>query len=129
MLFRPEEVVPPSGPPSIDQRFRWFHPDEPAVVHLNLDSIYAVGTRVVQADPVLLILAADQQQEIYRSRDTKLLPRLQAHRVKHEAETLKKFLVAFGKYIAGGAPPVAEVYEAYLGQHPQGPLDLPQGYA
>ena len=95
MLFRPEEVVLPSGPTPVDHRFRRLHPDEPTVAHLNMDSIDAVGARVVQADAVLFILAADQQQKVYRSRHPKPLPRVQAHRVVHEAETPEELLVAF----------------------------------
>ena len=96
MLLRPEEVVVPSGPTSVDQRLQWFDPDEPAVVHLNVDSIYAVGTCIVQADAVLLVLAAHQQQEIYRSRDTKTLSRIQRHRMEVEAQALQEPLIALG---------------------------------
>jgi len=129
MLLRPEEVVAPSGPTSVDQRLQWFDPDEPAVVHLNVDSIYAVGTCIVQADAVLLVLAADQQQKIYRSRDAKPLPRLEGHGVKHEPETIKKFLVTIGQIKFLGASSRAKVYEADSDQHAQGPLDLPHRYA
>jgi len=66
------------------------------VVHLDLDSIDAVGARVVQDDPVVSVLAADQQQEVDCSRHSEALPRGKAHYVEHKAEPLEKLFVTIG---------------------------------
>jgi len=66
------------------------------VVHLDLDSIDAVGARVVQDDPVVFVLAADQQQKVYRSRNSESFPCVQAHGVKQKAEPSEKRFVTIG---------------------------------
>lgn len=101
MLFRPEEVVLPSGAAPVHHRLRWTHPNKPAMVHLNVDPLHAVGTRVVQGDWLILVLAADQQQKVHRSRHAEPFSSVKRDGVKREPQALKELFVAFGQRISG----------------------------
>ena len=108
MLFRPEEVVLPSSASPVDDGFLRMYFDQAALANLDVNPVNAMSTSIVQGYTVVIILAADQQQEVHRSRNPKALPRVQGHRMKGEPKPFGDLLVALGQGVVGGSPPVLD---------------------
>ncbi len=69
----------------VDDTFFREHAKQLTLIRFNLDTVNAMGTGVIKFDPAFPVLAADQQQEIDRSRDPKCLLPIQCHGMKKEA--------------------------------------------
>ena len=88
-----EEVVLSSGTSPVHDTFLRPHRNEIARVHLYVDALDPVGTGIVQGKMMLLILAADQQQEVHSSRHPEPIPRVQGHRMEGEPKPFQEMLM------------------------------------
>lgn len=70
------------------------------LIRLDSNSVNAMGASVVELDPVVPVLAADQQQEINGSRDPECLLTKQSHRMKKEPQSHKKFIGVFRQVVS-----------------------------
>ena len=86
VLFRPEEVGIPSAAPAEDHRLRRIDLDDSAAIDQHTHAMSAVGTRVKDCDPLVRVVAADQQQEVKRSGYVEALAILQLHGMVGEAK-------------------------------------------
>jgi hypothetical protein len=65
------------------------------LIRFDLDSVNAMSTRILKFDPLLPVLAADQQQEIDCSRYAKLFNIAQRHGMEREAQSFLKGISIF----------------------------------
>lgn len=87
VLFRPEEVVGPSAAATNHVRLGRIDLYYLAPVDHDPDALHAMRAGVFNDDPLVWVIAADQQQEVDRSRHIEPLPVLQGYDVKIEPQT------------------------------------------
>jgi len=106
VLFRPEEVVLPSSASTVHNGLFRVHLNKVAPVHFDVDTLYTMGAGIIKGYAAVLVLAADQQQEVHRSRNPKALPRVQGHRMKGEPKPFQEPLMIIRQRIASRTSPV-----------------------
>jgi len=124
VLFRPEEVVLSSGSYPVNETPFRRHPCKPAAVDLNADRVNAVGAGVFQGQPTVPVLAADQQQEIHRSRHAEPLSVIQAHGMEGEPQAFREPAPVPGQLVPGWTAAVGDCEETEAAQHPEGVMHL-----
>ena len=85
-----------SSAASVDHGCCGRHLGEFPPVCFDKDTVSAVGTGVLQLDPVLAVLAVDQQQEVDGSRYAEALLAVQCHGVERETQSVEKPRVVLG---------------------------------
>jgi len=108
VLFRPEEIVLSSGASPVDYGVRRCYFHQLSSVNFNVDAVDTMGAGIIKGYTVLPVLAADQQQEVHRSRDPKALPSVQGHCMEGKSQSFGDLLVALGQGVVGGSPPVLD---------------------
>lgn len=96
MLFRPEEVVPPSASAAVDVRLIRSNLDQFASVKDQANALCTVGAGVIDYNPLIGVSAADQQQKVNCSGHIELLTVFQRHSVEIEAQAFEQTLVTGG---------------------------------
>ena len=124
VLFRPEEVVLPSGAAPVDNALLRSHLYERTPIDFDMNAVDAVSTGVIQRQPVVPVLAADQQQKVHRSRHPEPFSGIQGHCVEGESQALREPAVILCQLEAGWTAAVGNGQEAKSAQHPDGVLRL-----
>ena len=86
-----------SSAASVDDGCFGRHLREFSPVRFDKDTVSAVGAGVFQLDPMLAVLAVDQQQEVDGSRYAEALPTVQRHGVERETQSVEKPHVVLGQ--------------------------------
>lgn len=80
---------------------------------------------VVKRQAMFFVLAADQQQEVHRSRHTEALACVQRHRVEKESKPFQKSLMAIGQCVQGRATEVWQEQKTKVDQHADSLMGIP----
>ena len=93
VLFRPEEIILPSGAALKDHRFRRDGFYQFTALEDDVNVVGAVRTGIVYHHPLIGISAADQQHEVHRSRHVEDFATAQGNGVKVEAQPAREAFV------------------------------------